>query len=447
MESKQFMFAIEGLDIAAILANEGKKKLYIKKQIDKYHYFIHHILEKTKYNRLKEGAYVTTSHKIMANLCGNRYILEIKAFLLKWGIVEANGKWKNGEQCQGYRLTSQYRDKRIVQVEYRNENFLNKLNSENRKKLNDLNGINKYLLFHLGDLTIDSERALHYLNERCDHIINNSSPLPLYVVTPSTQHESSLKDVGYYLQAINDFQIGNVRLKEDRYGRVHSNLTNLHSELRQFLFHRYRPMERLVNIDIVNSQPFFLAFLLLKHYRAQNRKMEEDVEAYVMLCVEGTIYEHFTKYSNFSRDEVKTRLLTTFYSRNTDKPTSFQKLFGKLFPNVDDYIRFKKQGNHRHFSRLMQKEESSMVIGTIIGKIRAYYGTDVFVATIHDSIVCMESDQPLIEGIIVEEITNKYSVVPEFKSEIISEGIKDRHEHEKKRYMHQVKYDALGNVA
>src|SRR5208337_2827125 len=47
----------------------------------------------------------------------------------------------------------------------------------------------------------------------------------------------------------------------DRYGRFHSNLTNLKKTLRPFL--RYRDSE-LVNLDIANSQPMVFCLLLVK---------------------------------------------------------------------------------------------------------------------------------------------------------------------------------------
>jgi hypothetical protein len=85
-ENAQFMFAIEDVNIAELLAVEGKAKRYINRQSDKYNYFIHHLIEKTKYNRLKEGAYIKTSFRIMASLCGKRYFHDIKIYLTKWGM-------------------------------------------------------------------------------------------------------------------------------------------------------------------------------------------------------------------------------------------------------------------------------------------------------------------------------------------------------------------------
>ena len=52
---------------------------------------------------------------------------------------------------------------------------------------------------------------------------------------------------------------GDWYLKPDLYGREHSNITNLTSELRQFLSCSGEPLE---NVDTANSQPIFLGLSL-----------------------------------------------------------------------------------------------------------------------------------------------------------------------------------------
>ena len=60
----------------------------------------------------------------------------------------------------------------------------------------------------------------------------------------------------------------------DRYGRFHSNLTNLKKTLRPFL--RYRDSE-LVNLDIANSQPMVFC-LLLVNLLSNNRKLNNLID-------------------------------------------------------------------------------------------------------------------------------------------------------------------------
>ena len=60
----------------------------------------------------------------------------------------------------------------------------------------------------------------------------------------------------------------------DRYGRFHSNLTNLKKTLRPFL--RYRNSE-LVNLDIANSQPMVFC-LLLVNLLSNNGKLNNLID-------------------------------------------------------------------------------------------------------------------------------------------------------------------------
>ena len=60
----------------------------------------------------------------------------------------------------------------------------------------------------------------------------------------------------------------------DRYGRFHSNLTNLKTTLRPFL--RYRDSD-LVNLDIANSQPMIFC-LLLVNLLSNNGKLNNLID-------------------------------------------------------------------------------------------------------------------------------------------------------------------------
>lgn len=190
-------------------------------------------------------------------------------------------------------------------------------------------------------------------------------------------------------------------------GRLDTNLTNLPSELRRFLLSD----QKLFNIDLKNSQPFFLAMAI------QNETSIPKVERefYHKLVTTGTFYDYLSyQYQIYygkekSYKDLKKMVFKIYYSKvhQAQKEKSF---FKTLFPNILEYINNTNKGNNATLAIKLQKMESDIIIGTVLPRINKEYGFTPF--TIHDSFICNQDE---IERVILQiqlAFTEQYGAVP-----------------------------------
>ena len=78
---------------------------------------------------------------------------------------------------------------------------------------------------------------------------------------------------------------GDWYLKPDAYGREHTNITNLTSELRQFLSYHGEPLE---NVDTANSQPIFLGLSIRNAIKQEQEVPGTDTPYCSAFCVTKT---------------------------------------------------------------------------------------------------------------------------------------------------------------
>lgn len=189
-------------------------------------------------------------------------------------------------------------------------------------------------------------------------------------------------------------------------GRLDTNLTNLPTELRQFLISD----EKLYNIDIKNSQPYFLYSLL----KVEKAIAHDELERYGTLVIEGTFYEYladeYYKLTGKSktRNNMKGFLFKIFFS----KPSSFPKVkefFGGLFPNIMQYINENNTVSNSIVANKLSTIESTTIISVILPAL-GNLGIKPF--TIHDSFVCKESEIQTIIDVINQNTVSMYGVSP-----------------------------------
>ena len=194
--------------------------------------------------------------------------------------------------------------------------------------------------------------------------------------------------------------------RNDTNGRLDSNLTNLPTTLRQFLISD----EKLYNIDIKNSQPFFLYALL----KQDNAISNEELERYGKLVLDGTFYEYLASEFEKEFKQIKTRkqmksyLFKIFFS----KVTSFTKLktfFGSLFPGIMDYINENNIVSNATIANKLSTVESTSIISIILPALGEQ---NIKPFTIHDSFVCKESEIQTIIDTFNEKIIGMYGIAP-----------------------------------
>jgi hypothetical protein len=247
---------------------------------------------------------------------------------------------------------------------------------------------------------------------------------------------------------------------DDTGKRLHTNLTNLKKQLRNFLTYKG---EQLVSIDIKNSQPYLSIALFNKEFwtpikdgkvgalklekigkeiyreiRKEKRRYNEIItlldspksqsgkgfqgSRYSYLVVSGQMYEFlqerwlnlFGDYKYQSRQEVKKVVLKALYHNPLHKGSKNYhdvRDFERLFPEVARLLDTIKLGEYQRPSHILQRVESYLVLDVICSKV-ASLNENVPLFTIHDSIVTTLSYKDKVRDVMKSVLSETMGVAP-----------------------------------
>jgi hypothetical protein len=210
------------------------------------------------------------------------------------------------------------------------------------------------------------------------------------IVPPDLSAEDRLA-----LQAINDGAI--VWNPEDEFGRrFHSNLTNLRSELRQYLRVDGKP---LYQVDIKNSQPLFAVAVL------ESRGVKCD--QYKDVCQSGRLYEHLGALAGLSRADAKHQVISSVFFGRNDSHSRSRRVLAREFPAVWAGIQAIKAADYTELAKLLQRAESDFIIRRVCNRLRKDH-PKMFVATIHDSIL---TDSPENAATVLDTMRDEFAQI------------------------------------
>lgn len=185
---------------------------------------------------------------------------------------------------------------------------------------------------------------------------------------------------------------GDIYYSFDNYGRFHTNYTVLKREIRS-KFLRFGEHE-IRELDITNSQPFFLYILMRDSGFAEFDGFDVDV-------LTGNIYEKLREVSGKTRKEVKVNVYSVLFGRNMTKDY-WNVLFGELYPNVYKWIKEykKKNKSYKVIAQDLQRIESDFIFNNLIPNVLTEH-RELPIITIHDSIIIPEYAYDSVKTIFV----------------------------------------------
>lgn len=300
---------------------------------------------------------------------------EYVKILIDKGVIECDRRYIKNEKSFGYKLTEPYASVRHKEVAITSNSLQNSINSWQLSRL-PATKVHKHLYKFLQEIEINYDDALQEVD------------------VLQTQEYNSAKI------AIDKLKNKEFFIYNDNFGfRIHTNITNLKSTLRRYITYK---TQKLVNIDIANSQPLILLLSLPTSIRCPVDPYFDDiipdVVMYKRLVENGELYDYLMEHSeendrgmfkeNFFRE--------TFFGRRTSN------LFCELFPTIGEQIRRIKKKDYKKLSRIMQRQESKLIISTICRRIMEEH-PDTFVLTIHDSILTTRENVNKIRRVMCEE--------------------------------------------
>lgn len=229
---------------------------------------------------------------------------------------------------------------------------------------------------------------------------------------------------------------------DDNVGRFHSNLTNIKRELRNYITY---DSEKLVNVDIKNSQPLFSTLLLTKKFWTENKgellsiyyfpslftnlsKLNTNHYYIIMLVkalekANNQLLSEYMEYVNsgefykkishklypsktFDKQAIKEMFYKLFFSKNrviqgyNAKP---KRDFRTHFPKIYEIFSIVKRKDYRTLAQLLQRIESKVMIQNVAKRI-AEEKPNLPIFTIHDSIATTIGNEDYVASVIKEEV-------------------------------------------
>ena len=306
--------------------------------------------------------------------------------LLKQGTIITDG-WYSPDQHKslGYR----YKDPeaKYQKIPLNDTKVINRLNSHKQKR----KGIYDYLETQLQKLTITT--------------IPDDDLLFIAITTPSRKAapKSNLERVKEWKRIINMILLGGMEtIVDSNSGRMFSLLTNLKRELRKYLLVNN---QSLAEADIPNAQPLFLSLLTTQRqiYDPQFRQ----------LCQGGRLYQFLADKAGTTRDKAKIEITEHILFGSIKYKSKVKSIFESEFPSIAQFINEMKAKSKgaRKLALLLQYEESRFVIHRCCSRIKQEK-PEMFVATIHDSIVASPADIEYVKSIMQDEFQKMNLAVP-----------------------------------
>lgn len=391
-----------------------------RKHRDKYFYFLHKIYEEKLFDsRYVNNSFVNLHSHTLRSIIGERIFYAVRESLEAKEVIEINHSYLVDKFSKSYRLTNKYRNVKHRQVRITDEKILQRIFWHKQKMINNIpDGIEyKFLYNNLNRISINHYEALTYIltNYSFDPYLFNSYKISI----------DYLNRKNFY------FKVDNVA------GRIHTNISNLPKELRPFLNYNG---QKLINIDISNSQPFLFNILMLNHFsnnfQSPNSLLYNsfnnflltspyvvqfsDVKMYVELTSKGKFYEYVMNEAGVKEKErgifKKIFFERIFFCKNSKRKYKVAKLFRNLFPNVYDVITDYKKEDYTQLAIKLQSAEAEIMINKICKRI-AQERPEIFVSTIHDSILTTEENKDYICSVILNEFESNFNLKPSIKIE------------------------------
>jgi hypothetical protein len=302
------------------------------------------------------------------------------------------------EKFKAYRLTENFRNVKTKQIKIEDEKIVSNYwnyKSVQKKKISEIP--HKYIFSCLEQIEIDYEAAKDLLNK-------SNLEFEQYNSWNCSIDMIHFKDWFFVV--------------DKTAGRVHNNITNLSKNFRPFLKFNN---QKLVEIDISNSQPLLFNILISRYlFRYTNYcgiilpyvPQNSDLRFYKELTEQGKFYEYlmeeFGIYEN--RSLFKVRFFSkVFYSKENENEE--REHFKKLFPGVADIISYYKKVNYKDLAIQLQRIEADIMINLIVPRLA---NKNIFILTIHDSILTIPDNVELVKEIIMNEF-KKYNLQPTLK--------------------------------
>lgn len=389
----------------------------------------------------------------------NKYI----DLLLEAGIFKTDNHFIRGVKSRGYCYNYPFDGKQLKHITIQDYRLAKAQRREMEKyiraretEMKKYNYLTKW--WDSGLLDIDIVAAYEWIDNYRDSKIEEIKEVG---------QENTDELIGNLINKTEDWKWLVQLIKEKKYyykfsgvgNRFYNNISNLKTELRQFLSYDSQP---LVDLDLTNSQPFFMLALLNPNFWEPNQREEKislqrlcpdifnaikntsygesiitlvknwvekgdrnnDVTLFRDSVLDGTFYnliqETFLPLypDRFeSRGKVKSEVLRIFYSNHNRHSADFYApciTFKSSFPSIYTLFSNIKAVENNFLPLILQRIESYLILD-VVCKAVDEFDPQILQLTIHDNIITTKGNEKVIEHIMASEIKRWLGYSPTLK--------------------------------
>jgi len=345
--------------------------------VSKCRWIIHSLIETDFYNKFDlTTKYVNLSSVALKGIIGNDYKTCIQE-LLNGGILETDNKYSTKtHKSYGFKLSEKFSSDTIKTRTISNSRLTKAVIRFREKQAAKLIEKSKpiahlaYWLTH-DDLVLDKHTALEFLQtykRRFNSELKKRKLKPSFLKDKERSLNRKWNRAQYQLEHWHLNKGFNI---DDSGGRLYSPLTLLPSIFKHFLTHKGEP---LVSIDIKNSQPFHLLFLLKDRFwkpytagltlKGLNPKLFNDLEDLKMNKEDSSSLSSYVSKKEGDIDNIMLQKRTLVRGKEVDPNLNYEDLVlsGKLYEFIcyTFYGKFRPKTGVDPFSTRIQTKKKSL---------------------------------------------------------------------------------------
>lgn len=396
----------------------------VKRNVNNYLFLVSYVIEKQLYSRRQ---FVSINRQYVKNILGKdariylEKLTELTVFVKEKVVLDKFFVYN-------YAVNTGLVDKINTVSISGNDEIHKAFTKEKYKIVNHLNRQPKHLLLmreRFMNLQFDYAGAKNWISQNCCF-------------------ETKKIYLSYSIEQLND--------KNKRYfkrsktnNRLNTNLTNLKSNLRNFIFGDF------VYFDLKNSQPFFLYLLVCMYlpvsiqptiytfmsqiknfglFKKRIKPMYSDISKFRQnwqisqngeilkfknWVLDGKFYDNFSEFigEKLSRKEIKEMMFLILFSNNNSERKK-KEIFIEIFPTVNKIIEKIKSTDYTELAVILQKIESYVFIDVISKRL---CDLGIVPLTIHDCIIVDRKHEEQAFSVITDTFSELFTQVPTFHTE------------------------------
>jgi len=371
-------------------------------------------VEDSRYRKGHNDGWVRLKAQYLQRIVGRHNWEHVKHLAVGNGVVECNESYFAGTRAKGYRMSAAYAEDTWGLREVADNRLLWRLQRwwTERERA-------EWKSIESNPMLVSPEvcKFLYRELQRCG--LRDDAPVDQFAPEVAV--------------AVDKIRRGDWFFHRDQFGRIHTNLSNIKRELRRFLL---VDGQRLVNVDIANSQPLFIGMASCSGQTRKRREGREegkqggrqaganlyvrqayvrqaplsgvgnvavDLRRYMRLCEAGQLYQFVQSRipKALDYDTLKQRVLSTLYDRDSHRNAVYRVL-DEHFPSLVEFARHVKRKDYRQLAHLAQRVESRFMFEQVVPRLmRERPG--LFVASIHDSLLVPRGTEEYVREVMLAE--------------------------------------------